>query len=51
MNQVYLPLSCIPSAPNCDGTGRALDNGWITTAIVILVIVAVVAIVIKLQRR
>jgi hypothetical protein len=51
VNKLYLPLSCIPSAPNCDDTGRAFDSGWIPTAIVIIVIVVVVAIVISLRRR
>ena len=51
VNPSSLPLSCIPSAPNCDDMGRAFDNGWIPTALVILVVIAVVAIVINLRRQ
>ncbi|MHC5795654.1 hypothetical protein ACVXZ4_05790 [Lacisediminihabitans sp. FW035] len=51
MTLLTVRLSCIPSVPDCDDTGRAFDTGWIPTALVILVIVVVVALVISLRRR
>ncbi|MFM9918653.1 hypothetical protein [Lacisediminihabitans sp. H27-G8] len=51
MNQLTVRLSCVPSVPDCDDTATAFDIGWIPTALVILVIVAVVALAISLRRR